>query len=96
MAKELLSDLANGREIPRFPISKRGGGEFYEKKSAGLLADVTESVDAPALARISRATFFPPFNMAYFNAGGQKYFIVPESEVDEKFWFGDAINEPKL
>lgn len=92
--KLLLADLASRAQVPRHIVSNRKG-TFYPRESAELLANVTDRVDTESLSNIARATFFPPFNTAYFLHQGKKYLIVPEDEVKDSL-AGRAANEPQF
>jgi methionyl-tRNA formyltransferase len=91
--KNLLSDLGSGTDLPRTPLSQERG-TFYSRDSVDSLANVTGKVDPEDLARIARATFFPPYNTAYFLHDGKKYLLLPESEEAKVMMTGKSVNEP--
>jgi len=91
----LLLDLVTGAEVPRLK-QPQGCGTFFARNSVELLADVSDKVNIEQLSHITRATFFPPNNMAHFFFEGKKYLLVPESEA-KKIWLSDkSINEPQF
>jgi len=92
-AWRLLSDLRDGKDIPRKPMASTGG-VFYGKKSVHAIADTTNLRDPDEIARIARATFFPPFNMAYRVIAGQKFFVAPEEDHQNAFIAKQIPNEP--
>lgn len=93
--RRLLDDLSSGAELPRRAMPD-GYGAFYARTSMASLADVTEHVNAEQLARIARATFFPPNNTAHFFYAGKKYLLVPESEIEKISLAGKSVNEPQF
>ncbi|ACO75775.1 WbcV protein [Laribacter hongkongensis HLHK9] len=93
--EHLLDDLSSGAALPKRPMSE-GAGAFYAQSSVASLADVTGLVNADQLAKIARATYFPPNNTAHFFHAGRKYIIVPASGFEKMAFVGKLVNEPQF
>lgn len=93
--RALLDDLRDGAAVPRQPMRK-GAGTFYPRDSVKKLANVSGVTDADLLAKIARAAFFPPYNIAWFKHRGQKFLLLPEGGVQYLSPSAKAVNLPSF
>lgn len=87
----LLNDLAAGTPVPRKPMPT-GAGVFHARHSVDVLANVTGKNDPAEIARIARAAYFPPFNAAFIEHAGRRYFVLPASETENVVLAGRPAN----
>lgn len=87
----LFDCIARGLPIPRRALPAKQG-RFYPRDSVRHLCDLTGISDPAEVARIARAVFFPPNNVAWFRCGDQVYQVIPAIDWHAANEFSHPLN----
>lgn len=74
--QQFIDRFCSGESLPHKPM--QGEGRFYSRKSLEGMREIRDIHDEEEMARKSRAFYFPPFEEAYVQIAGRKYYILPE------------------
>jgi methionyl-tRNA formyltransferase len=85
--KEVWPDITKG-EVDTIPQDESSGTFHYKRELSELFElDLDEQVTVADFIDLLRALTFPPYNNAYFEKDGERYYVelnvTPESEVEE-------------
>lgn len=73
---KFLSRLAEGEKLPRLSMGSKKS--FYDRHSLDGKRRIDDISDLKQIKYKSRAFYFPPFENAYIEIEGKKYYIIPE------------------
>lgn len=77
--ERLLDALIAGRRLRARPMD--AAGRFYGRQSIDSLRQIQSLADHDELDRKARAFYFPPFEPAYYVAGGRRFYVLPEEAI---------------
>lgn len=79
-----------GSSLPRRPVS--GVGKYYSRRDLDTFRNLTNERDATRFDRVVRGCFFPPYEPAFVEIGGERYYQLPPSAIEEKIFRVQGAN----
>ncbi len=73
--KKLIRTLARGYPIPRRKMN--GKSHFFKKSDLSALKRIRSLDDSREVDRKARACYMPPYEPAYFEKAGKRFYVIP-------------------